>query len=234
MTTLIELKDLTYSYPDGRTALLNVSLSISEGERVALVGPNGAGKSTLLLQLNGILRGKGKISIDGMEINDNNLAAIRKLVGVIFQDPNDQLFCPTVFDDVAFGPMHFGLDSNELRAAVEGSLLEVEMLEKAALPAHHLSIGERRRVTFAAVLACNPKVLALDEPAAMLDPKRRSWLIDFINRCNRTVILATHDLDFALRTCGRGVIMNRGQIVADGETKDILNNSTLLRENEME
>lgn len=233
MTAIIEISSLSFSYPDGRRALSEVSLSVGEGERVALIGPNGAGKSTLLLHMNGILRGEGEVKVDGIRLSKETLPEIRRRVGLVFQDPNDQLFCPTVADDVAFGPMHFGLAREELEGIVADSLSAVGMGDAAGRPAHHLSVGERRRVTLAAVLACDPKVLALDEPAAMLDPKRRRWLTEFLAGQGRTVVLATHDLDFALATCPRTVLMHGGRVVADGETRAILADRPLLSSHDL-
>lgn len=234
MKTHILLRNLSFSYPDGSPALRGVNLSIQDGEKVALIGPNGAGKSTLLLHLNGILRGSGTVEIDGISLSDKTLREIRRKVGMIFQDPNDQLFCPTVADDVAYGPMHFGLPKEELRGIVQDALEKVGMGHAAKRAAHHLSLGERRRVTIAAVLACRPDILAMDEPAATLDPKRRRWLIDFINGSPKTAIIATHDLDLAMRTCGRVVLMNEGKIAADGEIRAIIADSKLLEANDLE
>ena len=233
MTAMIEINSLSFSYPDGRRALWEVSLSVGEGERVALIGPNGAGKSTLLLHMNGILRGEGEVRVDGLKLSRETLPEIRRRVGLVFQDPNDQLFCPTVADDVAFGPMHFGLAREELDRKVADSLSAVGMGDAAGRPAHHLSVGERRRVTLAAVLACDPAVLALDEPAAMLDPRRRRWLTEFLVGQGRTVVLATHDLDFALATCKRAVLMHGGRVVADGETRAILGDRQLLSSHDL-
>lgn len=233
MKPVIEIRNLSFSYPDGRRALSDVSLSVEEGERVALIGPNGAGKSTLLLHLNGILRGEGFVSVDGLEVEKGSLPEIRRKVGLIFQDPNDQLFCPTVKDDVAFGPLHFGLPPDELGETVRRSLVEVDMAEAIDRPAHHLSVGERRRVTLAAVLACGPKILALDEPVAMLDPKRQRWLADFLRAGRRTVVLATHDLSFARSTCSRAVLMHGGRVVADGEAERILGDCALLASHDL-
>ena len=224
----ILIENLSYYYPDGQQALSDVSLEISKGERIAIVGPNGAGKSTLLLHLNGILKGNGKIAIDGVNLTDKSLPFIRRKVGIIFQDPNDQLFCPTVRDDVAFGPEHFGLTHDKIDQVVTTALNHVAMNHKAHRPAHHLSLGERRRVAIAAVLACEPEILVFDEPIAMLDPKRQREMISFIKGTNKTVIIATHDPQFALTTTTRCIIMNGGKIVADGKSEQILNDHELL------
>lgn len=224
----IIVQNLYYTYPDGQEALYDVSLSIPKGERVALVGPNGAGKSTLLLHLNGILKGKGRIFVDGLELNDSTLPAIRRKVGIIFQDPNDQLFCPTVEDDVAFGPEHFGFPHETVHSMVNQSLEKVDMKQAARRAAHHLSMGEKRRVSIAAVLACQPDVLVFDEPAAMLDPKRKREMASFIQKTDKTVIMATHDPEFALETTTRCILMNGGKIVADGKSNEILGNIEML------
>lgn len=234
MNEKLRIEDLTYEYHDNTRALNGISLHVADGEKVAIIGPNGAGKSTLLLHLNGIHRGHGKITVSGIELLDSTLKQIRKLVGVIFQDPNDQLFCPTVRDDVAFGPMHFGYSQEKIDEIVKSTLTEVGMSSAENRPSHHLSLGEKRRITIAAVLACDPEILALDEPAAMLDPKRRRWLIDFLKKEKRTVILATHDLLFAYETCSRVVVMKRGQIVADGPAQDILRDHSLLESCDLE
>lgn len=212
MNPAIIFEGVTFHYPDGRLALNNISLKIDAGEKVALVGPNGAGKSTLLLHTNGVLRGKGDISIDSINLSDETIAQIRRKVGLIFQDPNDQLFCPTVFNDVAFGPMHFGLPQTEIEALVKSSLEAVGMAHAGLRAAHHLSLGERRRVAIACVLACNPSILALDEPATGLDPERRDWLINFLKATDKTVLLATHDLSLAQEVCSRTIRIEDGRI----------------------
>jgi len=224
----ITIKNLSYSYPDGHNALRDISLEIAKGEHVAFVGPNGAGKSTLLLHLNGILGGTGKILIDGIELKEETLSFIRRKVGIIFQDPNDQLFCPTVKDDVAFGPLHFGFETEIINSIVEDALDQVAMKHASHRTAHHLSIGERRRVSIAAVLACEPDILVFDEPIAMLDPKRQREITSFIREAQKTVIIATHDPEFALKTTTRCILMNNGKIVADGKSSEILLNRALL------
>lgn len=234
MKNMIEVEKLSFEYSDKTSALNQISFQVADGEKVALIGPNGAGKSTLLKHLNGILRGNGKIVISDTLLSDATLREIRKKVGLIFQNPNDQLFCPTVFDDVAFGPMHFGYDEDKIDAIVKRTLSEVGMQGCENRPSHHLSLGEKRRVTIAAVLACEPLLLALDEPAAMLDPKRRRWLIDFIKNEKRSVILATHDLEMASETCSRIIVMKAGRIVADAPTINILSDFSLLEKCDLE
>lgn len=224
----IRIENLSYSYPDGQKALSQISLNILKGERVAILGPNGAGKSTLLLHLNGILKGSGEIVVDGIELTNKTISSIRRKVGIIFQDPNDQLFCPTVREDVEFGPLHFGLKKDEIDELVFHSLEQVAMQHTQNRISHHLSLGERKRVSIAAVLACSPDILIFDEPVAMLDPKRKRELISFIKQSDKTIIIATHDPVLALNTCNRCVLMNEGKIVYDGPAEDVLQNQELL------
>lgn len=234
MVAYLQIEELSFSYPDGQLALEGISLSVNKGERLAIVGPNGAGKTTLLLHLNGILRGSGKVSVDGMQLDDATITHIRRRVGLIFQDPNDQLFCPTVREDVAFGPLHFQMPRQEIEDRVRSALNMVDMTDAADRLTHHLSLGERRRVSIAGVLACDPEVLAFDEPSASLDPKRRRELIEFIKATDKTVLISTHDLDLALRTCGRCIIMNEGRVVADGDSEKLLLDEELLHKNDLE
>ncbi len=234
MSAMIAIEDLSFHYPDGQRALEGIHLDVAPAERVALVGPNGAGKTTLLLHLNGILRGEGRIAVEGQNLNDDTVMAIRRKVGLIFQDPNDQLFCPTVEEDVAFGPLHFDVERDEIRDIVRDALAGVEMEDAAKRLTHHLSLGERRRISIAAVLACNPEILAFDEPSASLDPRRRRELIDLIRATDKTVLIATHDLALALECCGRCIVMDGGRIVADGPARDILHDAALLHQHDLE
>lgn len=227
----IIVENLSFKYADGHTALSDISISIPRGEHVAVVGPNGAGKSTLLLHLNGIFRGKGKIIIDGLDLSDKTLPDIRRKVGLIFQDPNDQLFCPTVYDDVAFGPLHFSSDRKDIDAIVTKALEQVSMQHVWKRSAHHLSLGERKRVSIATVLACSPEILVFDEPSSMLDPRCRRELAAFIKQTEKTVIVATHDPLFALATTTRCVLINEGRIVSDGPTDKVLKDEELLLKN---
>jgi len=231
---IVSINNLNFMYHDGHVALDNISLDVERGQRLAIIGPNGAGKSTLLLHLNGILQGDGKIDIDGLKISKKTIGEVRKKVGLVFQDPNDQLFCPTVRDDVGYGPLYFDMSKDERESLTKQSLESVEMLDCIDRPSHHLSMGEKRRVSLAAVLACKPEILAMDEPAASLDPKRKKWLVDFIKKNDRTIIIATHDLRLAYNTCDRCVLMNKGKIVADGNISDILSDSQLLLSNDLE
>jgi len=225
----ILISNLSFLYPDGHPALNDVNLKIEKDERVALVGPNGAGKSTLLLHLNGILSPvKGSISILGIELNKHNLGRIRALVGQVFQQPDDQLFSPTVFEDVAYGPIYMGLPTLEIETRVKNALSAVHMDGYAQRIPYHLSTGEKKRISIATVLSMDSQILALDEPTAGLDPRARSDLIWLLEELGQTMLIATHDLDFARQTCGRTIVMDQGRIVADGPTQQILDDQNLL------
>lgn len=231
MDPAILITGLSFLYPDGHPALSEIDLSIEKDERVALVGPNGAGKSTLLLHLNGILTAsQGKISIFGIELNKQNLGRIRSLVGQVFQQPDDQLFSPTVFEDVAYGPIYMGLPSSEIETRVKNALASVHMENYAQRVPFHLSTGEKKRISIATVLSMDSQILALDEPTAGLDPRARSDLIWLLEELDQTMLIATHDLDFARQTCGRTIVMDKGRIVADGSTSTILDDQQLLIE----
>ncbi|MBL7197393.1 MAG: ABC transporter ATP-binding protein [Candidatus Omnitrophica bacterium] len=231
---VIEIKNLNYSYPDGAEALRDIDLDVFEGESVGIIGPNGAGKSTLLLHLNGILRGDNHVRIFELEVNDKNLAQIRSKVGLVFQDPDNQLFMPTVFDDVSFGPINMSLPKKEVEASVNEALKEVDMLGSIRRPSHHLSFGEKRRVSIATVLSMKSQILALDEPSSNLDPKHRRNLINFLKELKLTKIIATHDLDLVLETCSKIVLLNKGKLIVAGKSLDILRDKTLLEKYDLE
>lgn len=239
MTTMsdyaVRITRLSYSYPDGTRALEGIDFDVRAGERVALVGPSGAGKSTLLLHLNGVLTGTGAVRILGQSIDGGDLREIRRRVGMVFQDPNDQLFCPTVFEDVAFGPLNLGIPPGEIPGRVERALhdvgLEQSMRNRSS---HHLSLGERKRAALAAVLVMEPAILALDEPTSNLDPRNRRHLIELMAGLPATLLLATHDLEMALALCPRLVVMDRGKIWADGETRTLLTDENLMLEHGLE
>lgn len=234
METVIEIKELTYLYPTGNKALDNLNLSVAKGERVALVGPNGAGKSTFILHLNGILNGDGHIKVMGMGMEKGNLPRIRQKVGIVFQDPDHQLFSPTVFDDVAFGPINMGLSEEEVGKRVFEALGEVGLSGFEERLPHRLSFGEKRRVSIASVLSMSPEILVLDEPSSSLDPRSRRELINLLNSFEITQIIATHDLEMALELCNRVVVMDRGAVVADGKIGEILGNETLMLKHGLE
>ena len=236
----IQVERLVFAYPDGRQALFGVDFTIGRGERVALLGPNGAGKTTLVLHLNGILgsvaggAGSGRVRIGGSDLHREHLTEIRRKVGLVFQDPDDQLFMPTVRDDVAFGPANLGLRGSELDDRVHEALVQVGMQDHADLAPHHLSFGQRRRVAVATVLAMRPEILVLDEPSSNLDPASRRELADILRSLDVTVLMVTHDLPYALELCARSVVLSDGVVVADGSTYDVLTDEALMRAHRLE
>jgi cobalt/nickel transport system ATP-binding protein len=215
-------------------ALREINLSLCEGEKVALVGPNGAGKSTLMLHLNGILGDKADISISGLSLDSKNLPVIRALVGLVFQNPDDQLFSPTVFDDVAFGPLHMGLPEDEIYQRVDEALASVGMEGFGDRLSHHLSVGQKKRIAIATVLSMRPKILVLDEPSAGLDPRARRSLIHLLKDLPITQLVSTHDLRMAQELFPRMVIMDEGKIVADGQTSELLADEAMLEAHGLE
>src|SRR6188472_2857825 len=232
---VLDVQGLAHAYPDGTQALFGVDLHVHEGERVALLGPNGAGKTTLVLHLNGILTaGAGSVAVSGLPVTKQNLREVRRRVGVVFQDPDDQLFMSTVREDVAFGPANLGLRGPELDHRVAEALDLVEMADFADRPPHHLSFGQRRRVAVATVLAMRPEVLVLDEPSSNLDPASRRELADIVTALDVTVLLVTHDLPYALELCPRSVVLSDGVIVADGSTYDVLTDDALMAAHRLE
>ncbi len=230
----VEIKNLTYSYPDKADVLRGIDLDLFKGESLGIIGPNGAGKSTLLLHLNGILRGKGDINVLGLEMVDKNLLHIRKKVGLVFQEPDNQLFMPTVFEDVAFGPVNMGMPEDEINTAVSEALREVDMSDSVKRLSHHLSYGEKKRVSVATVLSMSPEILVLDEPTSNLDPKHRRILIGILKELKISKIIATHDLELVLDTCSRVALLDKGRIVACGDTQDILKDKALLEAHSLE
>jgi cobalt/nickel transport system ATP-binding protein len=230
----LDVSDLHFAYPDGHEALRGVSLQISRGEKVALVGPNGAGKSTLMLQLNGILSGRGSIVVGGLPLNKANLPQIRARVGLVFQNPDDQLFSPTVFEDVAFGPLHIGYKDADVRERVMRALDLVNMAAYAERLSHHLSVGEKKRIAVATVLAMDPEILVLDEPSAGLDPRARRTLINLLRQLPHTMLVSTHDLLMVRELFERMVIMDGGRVVADGPTRELLEDEALLEAHGLE
>jgi cobalt/nickel transport system ATP-binding protein len=234
-TPVLDVRGLAYAYPGGQQALYGVDLHVHRGERVALLGPNGAGKTTLVLHLNGILRpGTGSVAVSGLPVVPANDAEVRRRVGIVFQDPDDQLFMPTVRDDVAFGPANLGLRGAALEERVQESLAAVEMLDVVDRPPHHLSFGQRRRVAVATVLAMRPEVLVLDEPSSNLDPASRRELADIVRGLDVTLLMVTHDLPYALELCERSVVLSGGVVVADGPTREVLGDTALMARHRLE
>ncbi|MCX6009555.1 MAG: ABC transporter ATP-binding protein [Chloroflexi bacterium] len=229
MDKVIEIKNLSFTYPDGRQGLKNVDLNVYPGENVAVIGPNGAGKSTLLLHFNGILRGNSTVKICRLPVEEKNLKEIRKKVGLVFQDPEDQLFSLNVFDDVAFGPINMGYAEPEVRQRVARALEWVGVDGYEQRSPHHLSVGEKKRIAIATVLSLDPEILVIDEPTSNLDPRGKWSLIELLKQLPMVKIIATHDLELVRALCGRTVVMDEGKIVADGKTESILNDILLLK-----
>ena len=228
MGAVVSIDNLSFHYPDGQPALKDINLTIHQGESVALVGPNGAGKSTLLLHLNGILRNNGAVKILDKTIDDKNLKWVRSKVGLVFQSPDDQLFSPTVFDDVAFGPINMGLVEAEIRERVTAALGNVGMSGYEHRSSHHLSVGEKKRIAIATVLSMTPEILVLDEPTSNLDPRSKWSLIGLLNSLSMAKVIASHDLELIQAVCGRTIILDQGKIAAEGSTTEILADKPLL------
>jgi cobalt/nickel transport system ATP-binding protein len=229
----LAVRDLAFAYPDGHQALFGVDLTLQPRERVALLGPNGAGKTTLVMHLNGILQpGHGTVEVAGLPVEPDNYQEVRRRVGIVFQDPDDQLFMPTVREDVAFGPLNLGL--TDVGARVEAALEAVRMREHSGRAPHQLSLGQKRRVAIATVLAMEPSVLVLDEPSANLDPRTRRELMELLERLDRTLLIVTHDLPLAARLCERAVLLSAGRVVADEPALDLLTDEQLLAAHDLE
>ncbi|MFC2066118.1 energy-coupling factor ABC transporter ATP-binding protein [Chloroflexota bacterium] len=228
MEEIIGIENLSFYYPDGQQALTDVNLTICRGETVALIGPNGAGKSTLLLHLNGILRSNGRVKVFSRLIDDGNLKTVRSKIGLVFQNPDDQLFSPTVFDDVAFGPINLGYSETEVRQSVARALDWVGMAGFERRSSHHLSLGERKRIAIATIMSMSPEILVLDEPTSNLDPVGKWLLTELLKELPKTKIIATHDLQLVKALCQRVVVLDKGQIVADDTADRILTDRPLL------
>lgn len=231
---VLEVRDLNFTYPDGTPALRGIELELRDGETVGLVGPNGAGKSTLMLHLNGVFRGEGLVRVLGLDMVKKNIRAIRRNVGIVFQDPNDQLFMPTVREDVAFGPLCFGMDSDEVDERVDEILRRLDLLSLKDRAPHHLSLGERKKAALATVLVMEPRIVVLDEPSVSLDPKSRRQFIDLVKAIDAATLIVSHDLDLIYELCGRTILMEKGTIIANGDTASILADEELLRNHQLE
>jgi cobalt/nickel transport system ATP-binding protein len=225
---------LAYRYPNGHAALQGIDLHVQHGERVAVLGPNGAGKTTLMLHLNGLMSGEGRLEVAGLDVTPQTMRDLRLRVGLVFQDPDDQLFMPTVEEDVAFGPLNMELGQDEVRLRVAEALAAVRMQHAAGRAPYQLSMGERRRVAIASVLAMRPSLLVLDEPSASLDPRARRELVDVLAGIERTMLVTTHDLPLAAELCERAVILAGGRVVADGPCHDLLADAELLADHDLE
>jgi cobalt/nickel transport system ATP-binding protein len=232
MSAAIQVSNLSYRYHDGTAALRGVSFAVAPGECVGLLGPNGSGKSTVLLHLNGILPEKldrnGSVQVMGKPVTPDNIETVRRQVGLVFQDPDDQLFCPTVEEDVSFGPQQLGLSEAEVKARVKNALAQVGLADFGRRATHHLSQGEKRRACLAGVLACEPTVLVLDEPTSDLDPRGRREFKALLQRVTATKLIATHDLELVVELCSRAIVLDHGAVVADGPVVELLNNEELM------
>jgi cobalt/nickel transport system ATP-binding protein len=224
----ILIENLRYRYPDGTEALRGIDLVVRKGESVALMGPNGAGKSTLALHLNGILTGEGRVEIMGIEVNKKNVRQVRDLIGLVFQDPDDQLFSPTVREDVAFGPLNQRMPPEQVEHATQRALAWVDMEGSENRSPHHMSFGEKKRISLATVLAMDPEILVLDEPVANLDPRGRRGFLGLIKVLEATKVVITHDLEMAREICDRVVLLDGGKVVADGRPDAIFSDQRLL------
>jgi cobalt transport protein ATP-binding subunit len=233
---VIQIESLSFHYPDGHAALDKVSFGVAPGEKVALIGPNGAGKSTLLLHLNGILRSsEGNLLVNGLPLTDANLGQIRAWVGMVFQNPDDQLFSPRVYQDVAFGPLHMGLPDDQVKIRVDQALAAVNMSNFANRTSYHLSVGEKKRIAVATVLSMEPKILALDEPSAGLDPRARRNLIRLLGSLeDQALLISTHDMRLAAELCSRVIVLDQGRVIATGPAAEILNNRDLMENHGLE
>ena len=235
MNNYLQINDLNFSYPDGYEALKNINLEINKGDTLGVLGPNGAGKTTFILHLNGILGNlDDSIYINNLSINEDNLKKIREKVGIVFQDPDDQLFMPTVLEDVMFGPKNFGYTNEEAESKAIEALEKVKMKEFLNKPPHHLSFGQKRKVAIASVIAINPELIVLDEPSSNLDPASRRELIEILKNLDVTIILVTHDLPMALEICDESIILNNGEIKTRDKTYSILTNEEIMKENRLE
>lgn len=234
MVKAVEIENFSYDYPDGTKALVDISLTIAHGEKVAIIGPNGAGKSTLLLAMSAFLKGTGKISVDGIEATAKNAKKIRSVLGLVMQNPDEQLFMPTLFDDVAFGPMNMGLDESEVRSRTADALKTVGLEGMEQKPPHHLSGGQKRSAAIATILSMEPKIITMDEPEASLDPRTRNKLIDLLKSLSQTLIIATCNMDFAASLCERAVLMDEGRIITNGDASKIMSDAKLMQTHGLE
>jgi len=234
MPQAVEIENFSYDYPDGTKALVNINLTIAHGEKVAIIGPNGAGKSTLLLAMSAFLKGTGTISIDGIEASAKNAKKIRSVLGLVMQNPDEQLFMPTLFDDVAFGPMNMALDESEVKKRTADALKTVGLEGMEKKPPHHLSGGQKRSAAIATILSMDPKIITMDEPEASLDPRTRNKLTDLLKSLSQTLIIATCNMNFAAGLCERAVLMDEGRIIADGAASKIMSNAKLMQTHGLE
>lgn len=234
MGSAIEIQNLSYEYSDNTIALSNITLAIEHGQKVALIGPNGAGKSTLLLAIAGFTKGKGTVFVDGIKVERKNLKQIRTTLACCLENPDDQLFMPTLFDDVSFGPLNMGLSIEEVKKRTQDALQTVGLTDMANKAPHHLSAGQKRAAAIATLLSMSPKIITFDEPDGNLDPRNRKKLVQLLKNLSQTLIVATCNMAFAATFANRAVLLDKGSIVADGNAKEIMSNSILMSEHGLE
>jgi len=224
----VELVNFSYRYPDGTPALSDITLGIGAGENVAVIGPNGAGKSTLLLAMAGLIKGTGKVFVGGTEVSRGNMKKIRRTIGCCLENPEDQLFMPTLFDDVAFGPLNMGLSTEQVKAAVAGAPETVGLADMAEKAPHHLSAGQKRAAAIATVLSMSPAIIVMDEPDGSLDPRNRRKLIKLLAGLEQTLVIATCNMNFAAAVAERAVVLDGGRVVADGCAGEVMGDAELM------
>ena len=234
MSKAIDIQNFSYAYPDGTKALSDISMSISHGEKVALIGPNGAGKSTLLLAMSVFIKGAGQIKLDDTIACPKNAKEIRKTIGSVLSNPDDQFFMPTLFDDVASGPMNMALGADEIRKRTADALRTVGLVGMENKAPHHLSAGQKRSAAIATILSMNPKIITMDEPDSSLDPRSRNNLLALLGTLSQTLVIATCSMDFAARLCRRAILIDKGKIIADGSTEKIMTDSSLMENHGLE
>ena len=234
MAKAVEIKNFSYKYPDGTPALSDINLSIEHGQKVALIGPNGAGKSTVLLAMAGFLKGDGQVLINGLPINRKNMKKIRSTIGCCLENPDDQLFMPTLFDDVAFGPLNMGFVAEQVKTRVAEALRTVGLSEMAQKAPHHLSAGQKRAAAIATILSMSPEIITFDEPDGSLDPRNRNNLVKLLKNLTRTLIIATCNMNFAAAIAERAVLIDKGRIIADSDAKKIMSDSQLMTSHGLE
>jgi cobalt/nickel transport system ATP-binding protein len=234
MAKAIEIENFSYNYADGTAAVKGIDLAVEHGERVAFIGPNGAGKSTLLLGMCGFIKGSGKVLIDGIEVKKENIKKIRTLTGSVLQDPDEQLFMPTLFDDVAFGPLNMGLEEMEIHRRVEETLTIVGLGGMGHRPPHHLSAGQKRAAAIATVLSMSPKIITMDEPDSSLDPRSRKRLLQLLRTLPQTLVIASCNMDFVARLCDRVVLLDGGKVIANETARKILSDAVIMEKHGLE
>jgi len=234
MSDAVCIKNFSYDYPDGTKALDDISLNIAPGQKVALIGANGSGKSTLLLAMVAFIRGKGSVFVKGTEVTAKNAARVRKNIGLVMQNPDEQLFMQTIWEDVAFGPLNMGLSDEDVHTRTHAAIDTVGLTGMETKAPHHLSAGQKRSAAIATILSMNPAIITMDEPDTSLDPRSRNHLVDLLHSLSQTLIIATCNMHFAAQVCDRCILISNGKVVADADTRTILTDQTLMQQNGLE